>query len=416
MIEYHILRAMLDPDTFATWRKHIEADELSPPAREVWTVLQHWHGHGTEGSLADHRATALGNWEADRVETFGIGMEQMEAVTIDAPIKTTLRTWQERKMAADLAEKADKFIAEPEKFPRGFSGVVRKHNEKLEALAETMGDGEEQEDYSLSSFEDLLDRLTGKGTMKWKLDCLNDAIGPPYPGMFIVFGGRPESGKTTLLASECTYMLRQLPEGSTLVWFNNEQPKPAVEFRLKQALLKASRDKIKANPKGADEAVAKALGTRRIMVINVFGKTIVDVEHILSRIDNVGLVVFDQASKLSGFEKGAANDADRLLKLSGRLKTLSTDLCPIFTTIWADGSAAGEMWISDNQLYGSKTGIPGEAEAVVNVGHTGEEADKGVRFINIPKNKSMTTQDERKRHGHFTVLIDGVTAEFKNAE
>lgn len=142
------------------------------------------------------------------------------------------------------------------------------------------------------------------------------------------------------------------------------------------------------------------------MVMDVHNKSIADVERRLAKLgDRVGLIVFDQAAKLSGFEQRASNDADRLQKLAARLKALAATCAPVMTTVWADGSAEGQMWVEQNQLYGSKTGIPGEAEAIINVGHTREDTDKGLRFLNIPKNKSMTCQDERYRHSHWTVIL-----------
>lgn len=416
MLEYHLVKQCLQPEYFEQWYSKVKPSSFSLPARQVWTVLAHYYGSGGAAPTVDvlraYQAATFDDWK-DELPAFEAGLAQVTNLKVDLAPEVVIRLWLEREIAAELAEAADKFLDKPEKFARGFGRVVREHHDKLEAISEP---GNEPEDYSMPTFEGLLDQLAAQGTVKWRLDCLNMALGPLYPGMFIVFGGRPESGKTTLLASEATYMLRQMEDGATLVWFNNEQSKPAVEFRLKQAVLRASRDKIRANPTGAEAAFNKVLSNRRILVINVFGKTIHEVEKILATLDNVQLIVFDQASKLGGFERESANGADRLLKLSGHLKGMSASLCPIFTTIWADATAAGEMWVTDDQLYGSKTGIPGEAEAVVNVGHTREPSDEGIRFINIPKNKSMTTQDERQRHGQFAVKIDGVTAEFKNPE
>jgi replicative DNA helicase len=67
------------------------------------------------------------------------------------------------------------------------------------------------------------------------LNWLNKSLGSLRKGDFGFIFARPETGKTTFLASEMTHMVTQT-EGDIL-WFNNEEQGKKVAFRCYQALF-----------------------------------------------------------------------------------------------------------------------------------------------------------------------------------
>jgi replicative DNA helicase len=69
----------------------------------------------------------------------------------------------------------------------------------------------------------------------WRLKSLNTALGSLRMGDFGFVFARPETGKTTFLASEVTFMAEQT-EGNIL-WFNNEEQGGKVKSRCYQATL-----------------------------------------------------------------------------------------------------------------------------------------------------------------------------------
>ena len=57
-----------------------------------------------------------------------------------------------------------------------------------------------------------------------------------------------------------------------------------------------------------------------------------------------------------------------------------------------------------NMLYGSQTGIQGEADLIIMLGRK----DHGyTRYISLPKNKLLTPGDKRMRNGRWTVTLKG---------
>ena len=63
-----------------------------------------------------------------------------------------------------------------------------------------------------------------------------------------------------------------------------------------------------------------------------------------------------------------------------------------------------------SQLHMSKTGIQGEADAIITIGRT--MSKPASRFIYVPKNK-MKGDDPSLRNGQFEVTLDGERARFK---
>ncbi len=67
------------------------------------------------------------------------------------------------------------------------------------------------------------------------------------------------------------------------------------------------------------------------------------------------------------------------------------------------------------QIYGTKTGVQGEADAIIAIGRKDDEPtvpDRNNRYIHIPKNK-MTGNDESLRNGKFQIRIQPTIARFK---
>jgi len=102
----------------------------------------------------------------------------------------------------------------------------------------TLAVPELEEDSSVLTDENLEDYITEaskKSGYAWRLQCLNDSIGHTSKGDLICIGGRPDSGKTTLLASEATYRASLMPEGKHIIWINNEERGQKVRLRQIQS-------------------------------------------------------------------------------------------------------------------------------------------------------------------------------------
>jgi hypothetical protein len=80
----------------------------------------------------------------------------------------------------------------------------------------------------------------------------------------------------------------------------------------------------------------------------------------------------------------------------------------------ADASAEGVKWLNQSQLYGSKTGVQGEADVLIMIGATHEPGDENRRYISICKNKlpGGPRTEIALRRGKHEVMFDGDIARF----
>ena len=316
------------------------------------------------------------------------------------------------------------------------SFIIRDYADKIVEVSSVIAEGELHKD--LSDIDDLLaaykvevdkagdlDKMfvthdlhvlseelsVGKG-FKWRLKELNAACGPMRKGDFIIVSARPDSGKTTFLASEATFIAPQLDEDSHVLWFNNEELGSRVQYRIMQSALAMDREAMEKNITYAYEQYAKAVGkVDKIKVLDNAMLHKADIEEVL-RNYNGGLIIIDQLWKVRGFEKEATTEVDRQTRLFAWARSLAKIHGPVITVHQADGTAEGQLWIEMNQMYGSKTGIQGEADAIITLGKSHESGYENIRGLYVPKNK-MVGDDPAFRNGKFEITIQGDIGRFK---
>lgn len=260
--------------------------------------------------------------------------------------------------------------------------------------------------------EELLEHYNATKGYNWRLKELNLSLGELRKGDFVLFGARPDAGKTSLMASEASYIASQLPAGKYIIWFNNEEQGYKVRTRIIQAALSITFKDIQADPVKVREDYYNAVGGRnRIIIYDSADITSKDVERLLDKYDP-GLIIFDQLSKINiGGNPG--NDVERLLDLARYARGLAKTHAPVLSTIWADTSAEGQKYIEQNQLYASKTGMQGECDAIVTIGRVHDPSiANNTRFIYVPKNK-LFGKDESLRNGKFEVTLHAEKARYE---
>ena len=280
----------------------------------------------------------------------------------------------------------------------------------------TLAIPELEEDTSILTDENLEDYITEaskKSGYAWRLQCLNDSIGHTSKGDLICIGGRPDSGKTTLLASEATYRASLMPEGKHIIWINNEERGQKVRLRQIQSALKKTKDEVFRDiTKAVKDYQDRIGGENRIIIKDSASINVSEVEELI-RTYPPELIIIDQLSKLVGSRTANLNEAQRVQALGEQARQWAKDHCTVIFTIWADGSAEGQKWIEMNQLYGSKTGVQGECDAIITIGRSNEEtiADRNKRYIYIPKNK-ICGGDQLLINGKFDISIEPSKARF----
>lgn len=295
--------------------------------------------------------------------------------------------------------------------------AVRGGDANLDAISDLVKQYDREVGRALSTHElfvpdDVSGILTAvKATgVEWRLGELNISCGPLRDGDFVIVAARPETGKTTFLASEVSHMATQIPDKRPVIWVNNEERSSKVKLRIVQAALGISVKEVEKDPsKAMGEYKALMKMDDRILVTGS-GAGLNSKKHLipLFRERNPAMIVFDQLDKVAGFD-GGKNERDdlRLGHAYNWARDLAHEYGPVIAASQASESAEGQQWIYQNQLRGSKTDKAGEADAIITIGKVHEPAKELTRYIHVPKNKlhGGPRSEEKERHGFWEVQI-----------
>lgn len=255
---------------------------------------------------------------------------------------------------------------------------------------------------------DDMNLASGDG-IEWRMDALMTGAGPIRKGDMIALVKRPDSGGTTFLASEATFMAPQLEDHQHVLWFNNEEAGRKVRSRIVQAATGWHTDDMLSDFHGAfAEYVDIMHGNKdKIKVYDSPRIHIRDVEAACKRHDP-GLIVFDQLWKFKGFE--GDNEVQRLTNLANWAREIAKEYAPVIFVHQGGENAENQKWVTMDMMYGNKTGMQGEADLIIGLGRKHNEGDR--RGIYLSKNKMLTPGDRTKINGKFNVEIDPNHARF----
>lgn len=264
--------------------------------------------------------------------------------------------------------------------------------------------------------KDTLESARGPG-LDWRLRELNVSCGPLRKGDFVIVGARPETGKTTFLASEVSYMASQIKDDRPVIWVNNEERSDKVKLRIMQAALGISIKDFEANPAKCMKDYQTLMGKEMRVLVTGSSSGLNSVQSLipLFREHNPALIVFDQLDKVEGFSRKSDKEDQRLGDLYLWARQLAHQYGPVITASQASDSAEGEPWIFQNQLRGSRTDKPGEADLILTIGKVHDKSKENVRYLHVAKNKlhGGPISEEEHRHAYWEVTIDPTVARYK---
>ena len=244
--------------------------------------------------------------------------------------------------------------------------------------------------------------------LRWRLGWLNKSLGSLRKGDFGFIFARPETGKTTFLASEITNMVKQTDKD--IVWFNNEEQGKKVAIRCYQALLGLETPKLFSDiPNYSKQYMDITEGRIKIFDFDDSSNA-ARIEEVLKQY-NPGLIIFDQIDKIKGF-KADRNDLE-LKAIYQWARELSKKYGPVIAVSQAGGEAEGKLWLTMDMVDSSKTAKQGEADWILGIGKEQDNTSRR-RYLNISKNKLLGDPDSLPdlRHGQAQVLIQPEVARY----
>lgn len=413
MHDIPLLKFLSSKDNFDRFRKHVKSHTV---VRETELILNdydtYWKLFPDNTSIDfNHfavwfRMVQHSSWDAERYSMYATIFEKIEA---EPPVdKSIVDKFIELDYIAQARDVCDKVI-------RGEPASITEVQPLLDRYLDEVGKaGKSDEDYFVTNnIASILDDLIRSHGLEWRIEDLNVAVGPVHAGDFIIIGARPETGKTTFVCSEFTHMAQQLPAERKAIIFNNEEDGRKIFIRLIQACLDATILDISIDEKKAEDKYVTALGSLdRIKVVDKENDlSIYDIERYLKQGD-YGLVGINILDKVRGFDRDDS-EVSRMRKLAQFVRNLAKKYkTTIFAVMQADASGEGKAWLDLSQLYGTKTGVQGEADVILMIGAAVDDHD--TRYIHVAKNKlpGGPRTVASKRHDKFETRFDPERARY----
>lgn len=236
----------------------------------------------------------------------------------------------------------------------------------------------------------LADENDATRGITFRLKALSNSMRPLRGGDFGILAGRVDTGKTSLVCSELTYMAAQVTQ--PILWLNNEGPSERIYPRLYQAALGITYpEMIELDRQGKlVSSYLEAINSDdpfKIRIKDVHGLNINQVERVIEELEP-SIVVYDMLDNIKGFGNMPRTDLvlEELYK-HGRDMAVIYDHVGIATSqVSVDGD--GMLYPSMHMLKDSKTGKQGASDFIIMSGYN-RDAGESIRGIGIPKNKLM---------------------------
>lgn len=401
LIYNEVLKYFLRKDLWSKYHTSLDNDFLKqnlPELYKLYRVLDILHKEATgDLALVDLEAGLLTHYPGvDQSSYQGIFSELAKPSEENGKIIELLNSMKAHSEAAKLGVLALD-VAQGKRTLADLQQAVESYQSQTTVVEK------EVDEFVEDDLEKLLDAAYSSGGLNWRLGSLNRALGPLRIGDMGFLFARPETGKTTFLASEVTFMAEQLTGDDCILWFNNEEQGSKVKLRCYEASLGSSLDKILANKGKAIEAFKNRTGNR-IKLRDDSGLSRSDVERLCKKY-KPRLILFDQIDKIKGFT--ADRDDLQLGAIYQWARELAKSYAPVIGVCQAGGEAEGIKYLNMGHVANAKTSKQAEADWILGIGLDYHDPTF-VRGFSISKNKLLGSKetDPSLRHGRWEVIIE----------
>lgn len=339
--------------------------------------------------------------DVDYYETLFNNLEKYEPneTTVYQLIKSIVRAKKLRELSIASYE-----VAEGKK-PFDHVGNLLTSIAKLD---DEQAEEAEVDPFVSSNLSTLLESSISTPGLRWRLNSLNASLGSLRKGDFGFIFARPETGKTTFLASEISFMASQAQ--GPVIWINNEEQSNKVQLRVFQATLGVSLEQLKAS-EAKSQATYVSLTHDQVKIVDGVGMHYRDIERLCEKY-KPALIIFDQIDKIKGFKADREDLALGAIYMWAR--ELAKKYCPVIGVCQADGTGENVKYLTMSHVANAKTSKQAEADWILGIGCIHDTGWEHMRFFNISKNKLLgdTDSDPKRRHARWETLIDPYTARY----
>jgi KaiC/GvpD/RAD55 family RecA-like ATPase len=403
--ELSLIKSMLNRDNYVAYRNYLRKEDFSKELYLIIEGVDTWfQTHVEPPQLEDVENLTFAKGIPEKQQEYVKGVfSSLQTVGGQESVRSLLESFRQKRLCEDIATAAYEAS-------RGVKTTV-----DILALAEQLRNPKQDLDYAFvtDDLDDILDQTVRTPGLRWRLGTLNRSLGSLRKGNFGFVFARPETGKTTFLASEVTHMASQLKEeDGPIIWFNNEQEGKVVKLRCFQAALGARTEHLLRAPDRAKVGYQDATHGK-LLLVDEASIQYKFVEQMAAKY-KPSLMVFDQIDKIKGF------DRDREDLAMGAIYTWARELaktyCPVIGVCQADGTAEGERWLHMGHVSNAKTAKQAEADFILGIGKTHDSGQEFIRYLNISKNKLVGDADSEPglRHARLDVIIHPDIARYED--
>lgn len=407
--ELPLIKSFCNYEHWLKYNTYISATDIHEDLRYLYRCLDAFHKSNEEGkdlSVADLSLLVFSNNPKNK-EFLEEVLNNLDKISVELKnVVGYINAIHQTKIYRELA--LSSYSVSEGKDP---PSKVEELLVKLKELEPVNGEKEPDDEMFVSvELQALIDKTVSTPGLRWRLDCLNKSLGSLRKGNFGFIFARPESGKTTFLASEASHMLTQTDR--VVLWLNNEQEGEAVMLRIYQAFFGVTLAELLGNVVHfSKEFQAATNGRFKLLDSAQISKA--QVEKLCKKYDP-GLIIVDQIDKIKGF------DADREDLRLGAIYIWARELAkqygPVIGVCQADGTGENVRYLTMSHVANAKTSKQAEADWILGIGCIHDTGWERVRFLNISKNKLMgdSDTDPKLRHSQFSVLIEPEIARYKD--
>lgn len=412
MEELIVLKALLNQERYHRYYTCINNLNFEQEIKNILTVISSYYSEYPDTkSISEDELQAYFYLKYplyktnDSYEIIFNNLRELE-ITNDDIILKTIANLVEKYYASVIVEELTQVLSGSKfglisKIP----DIVDRYQTKIKTSEQDLESNSKFVDSTLAEL--LTDEVMSSG-IKWRLDSINQDVGDLRGGSLGHVFARPDTGKTSFMASEVTNMAKQLTGDEVIVWFNNEERGTKVFLRTYSAMLNKTKDEIAEDPIKYEKEF-RDLGGDKIKIYDSAIISVYDIEQILKQY-NVRVLVIDQGDKIKFRGDKELAGHERLKVLYGMFREIAKEYnCDIITAGQASSDAEGRQYLDLSMMDNSKTGKPGELDYAIGIGYCPEEGKESIRYIHIAKNKMKNGV-----HGRHIVVFDPTRARYSD--
>lgn len=401
--ELALLKLFLNRDYFLKYGTSLTEKQFPNELSIIYNCIVNYYRDSVDNlSVADLSLLVFSSQVKDKAFYEGV-LENLDCLEVNENIATTyVQTLKRNLLLQELS------IASYE-----CASGNADYNRVATLIQNILDDGPDksgQETFVSDDLVQIVKEVEQQPGLSWRLASLNKSLGNLRKGTLGVVQARPETGKTSFLASEVSYMAGQTNQ--PILWFNNEQEGTTVQLYAYRAALGRPLIDLYASPAKYKEEYLKATkGNIKIYDDANLSKT--TVENLCKKY-TPALIVIDQIDKVKGFK------ADREDLLLGAIyqwaRELAKQWCPVIGVCQSGASGENKKWLTMDDMSNSKTSKGAEADFILGIGKINDPGWESIRFMHLSKNKLAgdPQQDPSMRHGFWETILEQEIARYKD--